>query len=134
MRLTIRGSGTVVTMQAVGLFTLRVIPDDQLEYAGNLDFHLDAPGVEGYIMGRSDSGSSYTPDIDLAPFNAQRRGISRRHAVLLRYQGSIHILDLGSMNGTFINDKQLHPQVIFPLTPGDQLRLANLSLIISPSS
>lgn len=121
-------------MQAAGAITLSVIPDEQLEYIGNLDFRVEAPGAEGVIIGRSDVSSSYEPDIDLAPFNAQRRGISRRHAVLVRYRGAVHVIDLGSMNGTYINGKRLTPKVAFPLSPGDQLRLANLSLTISPSS
>mgnify|MGYP001085235873 CR=1 FL=1 len=91
---------------------------------------IDAPGIEGHIIGRSDAGSSYVPDVDLAPFGAQQRGISRRHAAIVRRQGAIYVVDLGSMNGTFVNNKRLSPQSAHILADGDRLSLANLHMIV----
>lgn len=120
-----------IPLQADENFTLKVILDEDSDYTGELQFDFAGPGAEGYIIGRSDSASNYEPDIDLAPFNAQKRGISRRHAAIVRYKGVIHILDLGSMNGTFVNSRRLPPKVAQSLKIGDQLRFANLSIIIS---
>jgi pSer/pThr/pTyr-binding forkhead associated (FHA) protein len=90
-----------------------------------------APTVEGYTFGRSDTNSSYHPDIDLEVWNAQQHGISRRHAVLLRYQNVVHLMDLGSMNGTFVNRKRLSPYTPYPLDDGDIIGLANLQIRVN---
>jgi len=123
-------------LKATGALLLRVVLEDDKEATSedSLEFHLDAPGVEGYIIGRSDAGSSYVPDVDLAPFEAQQRGISRRHAAIVRYRGGVHILDLGSMNGTFVNNERLSPQVVHALKDGDQLSLANLHMTVTESN
>lgn len=92
---------------------------------------VDVSGPEGYIIGRSDNKSSYLPDIDLAAFQALERGVSRRHAALVRYQGSLHVLDLSSVNGTFLNGERLVSETPYPLASGDNLVLGNLNLLIS---
>lgn len=110
---------------------LRVLPDQETGVLEQPHFTIEAPGVEGYILGRSDVSTSYIPDVDLGEFRGQQKGISRRHAALIRYRNLVHILDLDSVNGTFINGTRLAPMVAYPLNPGDQVSLANLSMIIS---
>lgn len=92
-------------------------------------FRIDAPAVEGYIIGRSDMNSSYRPDIDLMACNALEKGVSRRHAALVRYQGLVHILDLNSVNGTFLNGERLQPDIPYPLNPDDDLRFGTLNVM-----
>ncbi|KAB2822891.1 MAG: FHA domain-containing protein [Candidatus Dadabacteria bacterium] len=94
-------------------------------------FEIDISVTEGYIIGRSDSKSSYIPDIDLAPFHALEQGVSRRHAALVRHQGQLHVLDLSSVNGTFLNGERLASEVPYALSSGDKLILGNLSLLIT---
>jgi hypothetical protein len=53
---------------------------------------IDLSGTEGYILGRSDARSVYLPDIDLAPYRALDRGVSRRHCALVTYHGRLHVL------------------------------------------
>ena len=92
---------------------------------------IEAPGVEGYVLGRSGSGSDYLPDIDLAPYGAREKGISRRHAALVQYHGMLHIIDLESTNGTFINGNRIRPNVATQVRSGDVLTLGDLDLRIS---
>lgn len=47
--------------------------------------------------------------------------VSRQHAVINYRDGIFMITDLGSANGTFVNDKQL--EAPFPLASGDEIRL-----------
>lgn len=47
--------------------------------------------------------------------------VSRRHAVIRYQDGMFNIADLGSVNGTFVNDRQVIEP--FPLFFGDQIRL-----------
>lgn len=118
-------------IDAQGTIVLQVVMENPTESDQQALVRIDAPGVEGTVLGRSDSGSSYQPDVDLAPFDAQRKGISRRHAVLLRHRGVVHVLDLGSMNGTFLNGTRLAADAPQPLCVGDELRLAGLTLFIA---
>jgi len=122
-------------MQATGVLEIHVVREGRS--TGKLkspDFRVDAPGVEGYVFGRSDSTSSYEPDIDLFEHGAQDMGVSRRHAVLLRHRGIIHIMDLDSVNGTFVNGKRLSPNVPYVFNIGDKVSLANLEVTISQTN
>ncbi len=92
---------------------------------------LSAPDIEGYIIGRSDQSSTYIPDIDLSPYEAKKRGVSRRHAVLLNYNNVVHVMDLDSMNGTFINGTRVIPNEPHALRYGDKLTVADFDMIIS---
>lgn len=92
---------------------------------------VDSPGTEGFIIGRSDGSTNYIPDIDFANAKAREMGVSRKHAALVRYRGTVQVIDLNSVNGTFLNDERLIPDVPYPLKNGDQLRLGNLELVIS---
>ena len=51
----------------------------------------------------------------------QERHVSRQHAVINYRDGVFTIVDLGSHNGTFVNDQRLHG--MFPLKSGDTIRL-----------
>ena len=93
--------------------------------------HIDLSGTEGFVLGRSDSKSSYIPDVDLASFRALDKGVSRRHAAFVRFQGKLHIVDLSSVNGTFLNGNRLTPEMPYPLNAGDRLTLGELALVLA---
>ncbi|MBI5106716.1 MAG: FHA domain-containing protein [Solirubrobacterales bacterium] len=68
---------------------------------------------EGAIMGRGDQAEIRLED----PF------ASSRHARLVRQGGIIVLEDLGSTNGTYLNEELLNgPQ---PLHPGDRVRIGD---------
>jgi pSer/pThr/pTyr-binding forkhead associated (FHA) protein len=94
-------------------------------------FQIDVSTGEGYVIGRSDSKSNYLPDLDLAAYEGLQRGVSRRHAAFVRAQGKVHVLDLNSVNGTFLNGERLLAEVPYLLNKGDKLTLGSLNLIIS---
>jgi pSer/pThr/pTyr-binding forkhead associated (FHA) protein len=94
-------------------------------------FQIDIPTEEGYIVGRSDESSDFVPDVDLVIYGAREKGISRRHMAIVRYQGQSHILDLSSVNGTFLNGKRLLADVPYLLDNHNQVRLGTLHLTIS---
>ena len=107
---------------AVGHFQVKIVGNN--EVVGQ----FVSPGIEGYVLGRSDSGSPYLPDIDLKAHNALEKGVSRRHAVLLKYRNILHVMDLGSVNGTLVNDERLQPDRPYPLREGDRVCLGSLNL------
>jgi pSer/pThr/pTyr-binding forkhead associated (FHA) protein len=106
----------------MGVYDIRVSSSEQAA------FQIESPGTQGYIIGRSDESSEYQPDIDLAGYNAREEGVSRRHAALVRYQGITQLLDLHSVNGTYINGKRLAADTLHPVQSGDKIRLGNLEL------
>ncbi|RME04268.1 MAG: FHA domain-containing protein [Planctomycetota bacterium] len=55
----------------------------------------------------------------------QDQKASRHHCLLLKREGKYFIKDLGSTNGTFLNEKQLPPQVETPLQNGDVARIGS---------
>lgn len=112
-------------MQATGMLQLSLVGKDEIT------FQIEAPGVEGYVIGRSDDSASYIPDIDLLNLGGREMGVSRRHAVLVRYRGAVHLVDLNSVNGTFLNGERLIGEVPVPLKDGDRVSLGNLELAIS---
>lgn len=118
-------------MQASGQIQLKILSQENPERITSIE--VASPGVEGYILGRSDTATNYEPDIDLSPYGAQQLGISRRHAALVRHQDVIHVIDLGSVNGTFVNGKQITAKVAYALSEGDHISLGNLDLAISKS-
>ena len=85
------------------------------------------------ILGR------YTPDepldvIDLTKYNAHLLGVSRRHAMIRVLHDKYSIEDLGSANGTWLNENRLDPGKSYALTSGDQIRLGQLILFIHIST
>jgi len=59
-------------------------------------------------------------------------GISRRHAKLTRRGGTVLLTDLGSANGTFVNDRRVvEPET--PLAKEDMLRVGNSILKFLPA-
>ncbi len=94
-------------------------------------YHIEAPHTEGYVLGRADSGSHYTPDLDFAPYAAREHGVSRRHAALIVYQGRTHLIDLNSVNGTYVNGKRLPPEQPHPISADQMVRLGTLELRIT---
>jgi pSer/pThr/pTyr-binding forkhead associated (FHA) protein len=89
-------------------------------------FRLDGPEVEGYIIGRSDSQASPPPDVDLAMFNARELGVSRRHAAIVKHLEDLYLIDLDSVNGTYINGRKLPADAPCLLNDGDQIMLGDL--------
>lgn len=87
------------------------------------------PGEE-YIMGRQDAAGGVVPDMDLTPFGALDKGVSRMHAALRRGEDVISIVDLDSANGTYLNGQRLAPYQPRLLRDGDEIRLGRLALHI----
>jgi len=85
------------------------------------------PDKNEVIIGRTYGNS--TADVNLEPHEASKYGVSRRHARLLRQGEQWLIEDLNSLNGTFVNNKQIKPGQPVALNEGDQIRLSHMNLI-----
>ena len=83
-----------------------------------------------FTLGRISEGQPIMPDVDLSPYQAYARGVSRLHAVLKREGGHASLMDLGSSNGTYVNGKRLTPQVDHEIANGDVVALGKLKIQI----
>lgn len=94
--------------------------------------------AESMLIGRSDKEKRTRPEIDLADFDGYNLGVSRQHAVLSARNSRITIRDVGSANGTFINNARLQPELEYRLRHGDHLTIGRLQFqaffVVTPSS
>jgi DNA-binding response OmpR family regulator len=88
------------------------------------------------IIGRYDKTSQSQPDIDLGGYGAEEKGVSRRHLAIRADDEQLVVIDLGSGNGTLLNNNRLDPNVPYPVKNEDKLQLGlmqlDLHVIISP--
>ncbi len=83
---------------------------------------------ENNLLGRSDPHSNIFPEVDLSKYDRETK-VSRRHARIRRQGDTYLIEDLGSVNGTWINDAvRLAPNQPRALESGDRLRLGETTL------
>lgn len=81
---------------------------------------------EEMILGRADAMSPKKPSLDLTPYGAQEKGVSRVHAAIRRGEDTLTLVDLGSVNGTHLNGQRLIPNQPRVLRDGDEVRLGKL--------
>ena len=81
------------------------------------------------VLGR-DAALGAARGIDLAHYDADEKGGSRRHCQIVHVSASnyLEIMDLGSINGTYINGQLLEPLLGYPLYDGDLLNLGTLEI------
>jgi serine/threonine-protein kinase len=83
---------------------------------------------ESVLVGRTDPQSNVFPDVDLSRFDPETK-ISRRHARIWRQGDTYLVEDLGSVNGTVVNETvRLGPRQPRTLEHGDKLRLGETTL------
>lgn len=78
------------------------------------------------VFGRSDTSNLNGPDVDLTPFGALEKGVSRQHAVIEFSEDTLMLMDIGSSNGTYLNGQRLPPNQPRVLRDGDEMRLGKL--------
>ncbi|HEX9924001.1 MAG TPA: FHA domain-containing protein, partial [Anaerolineae bacterium] len=93
---------------------------------GDSGREVEATLAKAIHLGRLDPASDVFPEVDLTSDSGLEKGVSRRHARVLKREGTVVVEDLGSINGTFINGKRLAPYLPEALHHGDQLQLGKL--------
>lgn len=80
------------------------------------------------LVGRWDPIVGSFPEVDLDSYDHEAR-VSRKHAVIRSEAGQVSIEDLGSKNGTFVNQGQRLPAgEVYILQPGDTIHVGPLTL------
>ena len=84
------------------------------------------------VIGRAhDEPGVPQPDVDLLPYGALEKGVSRNHLMLMREHDTVAITDMGSANSTHLNGQRLMPYEPRILRDGDELRMGRLVVRVS---
>ncbi|HMR67308.1 MAG TPA: FHA domain-containing protein, partial [Anaerolineae bacterium] len=92
---------------------------------------IDLPEKDVITLGRSHE--NITVDIDLEPYQASKYGVSRRHARLIHRGNDWLLEDLHSLNGTFVNERQVKYGEPVTLQDQDLVRLSHLVFMFEVS-
>ena len=79
-------------------------------------------------LGRFDIGTVPNEEIDLIPYGAIDRGVSRRHCQIQLKDNQLLVVDLQSTNGTFLAGVRLKANEPAVLRKGDELLLGRLAV------
>jgi pSer/pThr/pTyr-binding forkhead associated (FHA) protein len=92
---------------------------------GGSEYYLDRDKM---LVGRRSEAEMLYPEIDLGALD-DRSGISRRHAQILWDGSTALVEDLGSSNGTFINDQRMTEGAQASIKDGDTVRFGGYGFI-----
>lgn len=91
---------------------------------------ISLTGRQEFTLGRVSGSQSVLPDIDLAPYDAYEKGTSRLHASIKLDGQFVSVIDLGSVNGTYLNGKPIPVHEPQALGNGDMISLGELKVQI----
>ncbi len=92
---------------------------------GNAYFLAD--GHETTI-GRADPVTGIRPDVDLAELD-NNRSVSRRHAKILHSEAGFAVIEeVGTVNGTFVNDQRIPTGTPVPIKNGDRVKIGLIQM------
>jgi hypothetical protein len=103
--------------------------------ASGIALYIEGAATPGYVDSRGEFvigrkvGGTAEPLLDLSPAGGYHLGLSRRHAVIRRTDKGYEVMDLGSVNGTWLNDERLVPHTAYSLASGSHLRLGRMRLV-----
>lgn len=82
------------------------------------------------IIGRRDPVTGMRPAVDLTPVDPERSS-SRRHARVYGKEGELYLVEeIGTTNGTYLNDVRVETGRPLRITAGDRLRFGLVELLV----
>jgi CRP-like cAMP-binding protein len=79
-------------------------------------------------IGRADPVTGILPDVDLTSVDTNR-SVSRRHAKILRTGDEYHVLEeVGTVNGTYVNDQRIPTGTPVHINDGDQVKIGLIAM------
>lgn len=83
--------------------------------------------VEKIVIGRGKGEDR----LDLSLQYAKILGVSRDHAEIFFQNGYYFVTDLGSTNGTYVNDRKLIPHKPYLLEQSDEIRFGHFLVVLA---
>ncbi len=104
----------------------------QLRVVGTSDVINATIDGDSLTFGRRVDGATGPShvSVDLAPYNAFERGVSRVHAAIRATDEGLCVVDMQSSNGTLLNGNRLQPYQPIFIKDGDTLTLGKMQLQI----
>jgi hypothetical protein len=87
---------------------------------------LMIPLSDEILFGREEETNEHHLDVDLIPYGALEKGVSRLHAAISTENNVITLIDAGSANGTYLNGQRLIPDQPHILRDGDEICFSRL--------
>lgn len=86
--------------------------------------------IDEINLGRRDAAYGIFPDLDLTPDGGLEEGVSRKHAKIYQRGNRFLVEDVGSANGTYLNNQRITPHLPYVLQEGDMLQLGRLQMVV----
>lgn len=80
------------------------------------------------VVGRQARPDDPPVTLDLEDFDGHELGVSRQHCMMKVFNDKLILVDLDSINGTFVNGKRAKPLKRYQLVDGDTISIGRLSL------
>jgi hypothetical protein len=107
-----------------------VVPESGIAFY--VDGHPNPASMDSkgdFVLGRKSEPTSERL-LDLSPYGAYSMGLSRRHLYVRRGDDGYELLDLGSVNGSWLNEERLVPHKTYEMPSGSQLRLGRMRVLV----
>lgn len=93
----------------------------------SIPLRVSVPSRAGLTVGRTDESEHRSLGIDLTQYNGLQNGVSRVHAMVQRQGETLVVSDLGSSNGTRLNNQLLAAHAPRVIRSGDEIQFGNLT-------
>lgn len=80
------------------------------------------------VIGRQARPDDPPVSLDLEPYDGHELGVSRQHCMMKVINDKLILVDLDSINGTFVNGKRAKPLKRYQVVDGDTLSIGRLSI------
>lgn len=80
------------------------------------------------VIGRQPREDDPPVTVDLESYDGHDLGVSRHHAMLKHFKDNLVLVDLDSINGTFVNGHRAMPTKLYNITDGDTITIGRLTL------
>ena len=82
------------------------------------------------IIGRKSREEDPDVTIDLETYDGHKLGVSRHHALIKHLKNALILVDLDSINGTFVNSRRALPTKRYALMDGDEITVGRFAMKI----
>ncbi|MCA9912331.1 MAG: FHA domain-containing protein [Anaerolineae bacterium] len=111
--------------------TKRPIPDsipETLYFFMPDGTRMALPSDKEIIIGRRPRPEDPPVTIDLENYQGHELGVSRQHALLKVFKGALILVDLDSVNGTYVNEQRAMPLKRYAILDGSSIRLGGVTI------